>query len=98
MTLALDLEHREVTHAYTASSGAEPHRGFAVDMAIILLPAKDNQFHATGAPLFRPAISAFESELFLRQGIHALIGQDVLERCVLTQHGPERWFKLSWTD
>lgn len=97
VTQALRLEPREITLAHTASSGRKPYRGTAVDMAIILLPARDREFHFTaGNPLFLPAISAFQSDLYHRQKIYALIGQDVLERCLLTHNGPESRFSLSW--
>ena len=60
-----------------------------VDMSIFLLPQE-------GAPLALPAISAMEIKILQSQGIHALIGQDVLARCVLVHDGPQQRFTLSW--
>ena len=61
-----------------------------VDLSIFLLPTEK------GHPLVLPAITAMQIEILRSQGIHALVGQDVLAQCNLMQTGPEQRFELSW--
>ena len=89
VTAELGLEPRARTRVHTASTADEPHRVTLVDMSIFLLPEQ-------GDPLALPAIPAMEIKILQSQGIHALIGQDVLARCVLVHDGPQQRFTLSW--
>jgi hypothetical protein len=45
-------------------------------------------------PLSIPNLRVAASELYLKQGIHALIGRDVLKRCILVYNGGLNQFSL----
>jgi predicted aspartyl protease len=47
-------------------------------------------------PLVIPNLRIAASELFLQQGIHALIGRDILQRCILIYNGTTNFFCLSF--
>lgn len=90
VTAHLGLEPRGTALVHTPSTGGDPHRVTLVDLSIFLIPSGE------GTPLDLPSVSAMETELLRTQGIHALIGQDVLARCVLEHDGPQQRFTLSW--
>ena len=92
VTASLGLEPRGTVRLHTPSTGGEAHSAVLVDMSVILLPSE------AGAPLVLDAESVIEAELLKSQGIHALIGQDVLARCRLVHDGPRQRFTLSWED
>ena len=89
VTVALGLDPRATSRVHTASTAGEPHRVVVVDMSIILVPSDE------GTPLVLPSMLAMQIDL-RSQGIHALIGQDVLARCRLVHDGPRQHFTLSW--
>ena len=89
VTGALGLDPRATSRVHTASTAGEPHRVVVVDMSIILIPSDE------GTPLVLPSMLAVQIDL-RSQGIHALIGQDVLARCRLVHDGPRQRFTLSW--
>ena len=88
---SLGLEPRGTAQVHTASTGDEPSLVTKVDMSIFLIPTE-----AGSTPLVLPAISAMEIEVLQSQGIHALIGQDVLAQCHLVHDGHQQHFTLSW--
>jgi len=47
-------------------------------------------------PLLMPNLRVAACELFLRQGIHALLGRDVLSRCILVYNGDMGLFSLAF--
>jgi hypothetical protein len=47
-------------------------------------------------PLVIPNLRIAASDLFLQQGIHALIGRDILQRCILIYNGATSFFCLSF--
>jgi hypothetical protein len=47
-------------------------------------------------PLSMPNLRVAACELFLRQGIHALIGRDVLSRCIFVYNGENNIFSLAF--
>ena len=92
VTAALGLEPRGMELIHTASTGGgKPINIPVVDMAIILLSSKREE-----SPLLLSAVPVMETKLFDTQGIHALIGQDVLARCTLVHSGPDQIFHLMW--
>ena len=91
VALALELRGRELIHT-ASTGGGEPISVPIVDMAIILLSSKREE-----SPLLLPAVPVMETKLFDTQGIHALIGQDVLARCTLVHSGPDQIFHLMWS-
>lgn len=74
----------------TPSTGDTPHDTEQYDIGL-LIPA------ATGAPpLFFETIPVISSQLLARQGFHALIGRDILDRCLLVYDGASRHFTLAF--
>jgi hypothetical protein len=47
-------------------------------------------------PLSMPNLRVAACELFLRQGIHALIGRDILSKCILVYNGEVNQFSLAF--
>jgi hypothetical protein len=47
-------------------------------------------------PLSMPNLRVAACQLFLRQGIHALIGRDILSKCVLIYNGEVNMFTLAF--
>jgi predicted aspartyl protease len=47
-------------------------------------------------PLSMPNLRVAACELFLRQGIHALIGRDILSKCILIYNGELNEFSLAF--
>jgi hypothetical protein len=74
----------------TPSTGSTPHRADQFDVALII-PA------ATGAPaLVLQTIPVVSSELLGGQGFHALIGRDILDRCLFVYNGAVKLFTLAF--
>ena len=48
------------------------------------------------SPLVFDTLEVVATELQRRFGVQALLGRDVLERCLLVYHGPERRFTLAY--
>lgn len=73
----------------TPSTGAQPTLADQYDASLVIL-ASDQQ-----APLVHPAIPVVASELTV-QGIHMLLGRDVLGGCLLTYDGVNGLFSLAY--
>jgi Aspartyl protease len=73
----------------TPSTGATPHSADQYDVALIV-PA------ANGPPLIFQTIPVISSDLLSAQGFHALIGRDILDRCVLIYNGHMGQFTLAF--
>jgi hypothetical protein len=74
----------------TPSTGATPHDADQYDIGLII-PA------ATGTPpLVLQTIPAVSSYLIAAQGFHALIGRDILDRCLFVYNGDVRLFTLAF--
>lgn len=84
----LDLDCRGSISIHTPSSGLDLDVRDQYDVSISL--GGD-----TGSPLevTTPVICC---DLWDRGGIHALIGRDILSRCILTFDGPSNRFTLGW--
>jgi predicted aspartyl protease len=66
----------------TPSTGKDVHTTDTYDVDFTIGGAS-----AAEIPLQIPNLRVAASELFLKQGIHALIGRDVLRRCILIYNG-----------
>jgi hypothetical protein len=77
---ALQLPQTGSVSMLTPSTGATPHATAQYD-ASLFIPSVPNQ-----APLSFPTIPIVASDL-VGQGIHALLGRDILSRCVLHYNG-----------
>ena len=75
----------------TPSTGGIPYTAAQYDIAVIVPSA--NPSHPA---LMLPSVPVIASELLQLQGFHALIGRDVLSRCVLHYNGTMRLFTLAY--
>lgn len=67
---------------HTPTTGATPAAAAQYDVALIIPGATSND-----PPLVFETIPVMASQLHQAQGIHALIGRDILSRCVLLYNG-----------
>lgn len=74
----------------TPSTGQDVHTTETYDVDFVIPKSP------TEPPLAIPNLRVAACELFLRQGIHALIGRDVLSRCVLVYNGEANVFTLAF--
>lgn len=87
---ALNLTPTGTIEIVTPSTGQATHttETYDVDFTIGAAP--------TDTPLVIPNLRIAACELFLRQGIHALIGRDIMRRCILIYNGEMNFFTLSF--
>ncbi len=78
------------TAVVTPSTGNQPVNVDQYDICLIV-PGKQDD-----APFFIPNLPVVCMELLGAQGFHALIGRDVLARCVLLYNGSIGWFTLAY--
>lgn len=87
---ALGLQPTGLVAVSTPSTGTTPAMKDQFDVSI-WVPAGPNQAQLTVANL--PVVS---SDLLIPQGLHALIGRDILSRCLLTYDGQNGFFSLAY--
>lgn len=75
----------------TASTGSQPHLTDQYDVSI-LIPGDI----PTAPPFIEQNVPVIASELLQRQGIHALIGRDILSKCLFAYNGKSRTFSLAY--
>lgn len=90
VTEGLSLEPRGREDVLTPSTGDAYHTTIQYDISIIIPPASSRD-----APLVLEVLPVIHSRLLQPQGIHALIGRDVLSRCILNYNGTG-YFSLAW--
>jgi hypothetical protein len=85
---ALNLTPTGTIEIVTPSTGDQTHttETYDVDFAIGAGPGE--------SPLLLPNLRIAASQLFLKQGIHVLIGRDILNRCILVYNGSTNSFSL----
>ena len=96
VTAALDLEPRGREDMVTPSTGTGHYTTTQYDLSLIIPPEPDPKGSRRDAPLVLDALPVIHAELLTRQGIHALIGRDVLSRCILNYNGAVGYFSLEW--
>jgi len=74
----------------TPSTGITPHQADQFDVALII-PAPSG-----AVPLVFQTIPVVSSELLAAQGFHALIGRDILDRCLFAYNGDLKLFTLAF--
>jgi predicted aspartyl protease len=79
---ALNLTPTGTIEIVTPSTGDGVHTTDTYDIDFTIGGAD-----ASEIPLLIPNLRVSSSELFLKQGIHALIGRDILKRCILVYNG-----------
>jgi len=87
----LGLTPTGIATVNTPSTGQQPHTADQYDVSI---------FVPSGSPTQQPLIVAnlpvICAELLLSQGFHALIGRDILSRCLLHYNGTLGTFTLAY--
>lgn len=86
---ALGLQPTGSTPMLTPSTGQTPVDAYTYDVGIVLP-------NAPNPPLVIPNMPVGASELFQAQGFHALLGRDILRRCVLNYNGTIGLFTLAY--
>jgi predicted aspartyl protease len=86
---ALGLTPTGTIDIVTPSTGAGVHTTDTYDIDFLIGGAV-----LSDIPLSIPNLRVAASELFLQQGIHALIGRDVLQRRILVYNGTMNNFSL----
>lgn len=74
----------------TPSTGATPHSADQFDVALFI-PGPPNS-----VPLIFQTIPVISAELWAAQAFHALIGRDILDKCVLVYNGSVKQFTLAF--
>ena len=74
----------------TPSTGQNVHTTETYDIDFAIYAA------ASDPPLSMTNLRVAACELFLKQGIHALIGRDVLSRCIFIYNGDPQIFSLAF--
>jgi hypothetical protein len=86
---ALGLQPTGSMPMLTPSTGPTPQNADTYDVGIVI-PNGQQQ------GLVVPVLAVSASELYQGQGFHALIGRDILERCVLNYNGSIGLFTLAY--
>jgi hypothetical protein len=87
---ALGLEPTGTIDIVTPSTGQGPHLADAYDVDFQIGAGPED------VPLWIPNLRTASCDLFQRQGIHALIGRDILQRCIFIYNGSMNLFSLSF--
>jgi hypothetical protein len=87
---ALELPARGTVAFHTPSTGSTPHIADEFEVSLILPGAATHH-----VPLTIDAVPVIASDLAV-QGIHAIIGRDVLQDCILIYNGTEGEFTLAF--
>jgi hypothetical protein len=74
----------------TPSTGQDTHTADTYDVDFMIGAGAED------VPLLIPNLRIASCDLFLRQGIHALIGRDILARCILYYNGEMGIFSLAF--
>lgn len=77
------------TSMHTPSTGGNAVPAYNYDVQIII--PNGNQL-----PFSVPNIAVTAAELYAGQGFHALIGRDILSRCILQYNGATQLFSLAY--
>jgi predicted aspartyl protease len=88
---ALNLQPTGSASVITPSTGPTPHQTSQYDVALAI-PGSTTQ----DAALIFPTIAVISAKLLQSQGFHALIGRDILNRCLLTYNGTTKLFTLAY--
>lgn len=87
----LGLTPSGVATVNTPSTGNKPHTADQYDVSIFIPGSGPTQ-----SPLVVANLAVICAELLQAQGFHALIGRDILSRCLLSYNGTEGVFTLAY--
>jgi hypothetical protein len=88
---ALGLSPTGAATVNTPTTGTNPQIQDQYDVSLFIPGAT-----ATDLPLVITALPVISSELLAAMGFHALIGRDVLSRCLLAYNGTMRHFTIAY--
>ena len=91
---ALQLQPTGTTPMLTPSTGAVPVDADTFDVSLII-PGTTTA-GIVDPPFILQNVPVSASELFAAQGFHALVGRDILARCVLVYNGAVGLFTLAY--
>jgi len=86
----LELSPTGTIDIVTPSTGQNVHTTETYDVNFVIYAGPGDP------PLSMPNLRVAACELFSRQGIHALIGRDVLKQCILVYNGDFDVFSLAF--
>ncbi len=86
---ALGLQATGQVAVHTPTTGSTPAMCSQYDVSI-LIPAQN------ALPFQIPTTAVTEHEFFKAQGFHALLGRDILSRCIFIYNGQLRLFTLGY--
>lgn len=86
---ALGLQPTGMGTMLTPSTGPVPQDTETYDVGILISNGQET-------PLIFPTLAVSASELFVGQGFHALIGRDILAKCILFYNGKLPFFTVSY--
>jgi len=88
---ALKLSPTGQASVNTPSTGTQPHSADQYDVSLIIPGSSSTQ-----PPFYLHTLAVIESQLMAAQGIHALIGRDVLQSVYLTYNGAMSIFTFAY--
>jgi hypothetical protein len=88
---ALGLTPTGEAEILTPSTGHIPQKTSTYDVQIGIFAGRPGDPHYLSAP-----IEVMASDLFAGQGIHVLIGRDILANCILQYNGADEIFTLAY--
>jgi hypothetical protein len=74
----------------TPSTGSSPHTADQYDVSLMIPSGTPTP------PLFVQNLAVMCAELLAAQGFHALIGRDILSRCLFAYNGTANLFTLAY--
>ena len=78
------------TTVETLFTGKQPVNAYQYDICFIAVAAKDQ------SPFLIPNLPVVCMELLESQGIHALVGRDILTQCLFSYNGSQGQFTLAY--
>jgi len=87
----LDLTPTGEAEILTPSAGKIPQKTLTYDVVIGIFAGRQGDLH-----YISDALQVIASDLFEAQGIHALIGRDVLSQCIFHYNGADGQFTLAY--
>jgi hypothetical protein len=87
---ALNLTPTGTIEIVTPSTGQGTHTADTYDIDVMIGAGPGD------TPLSISNLRVASCDLFLRQGIHALIGRDILEKCILIYNGSVGQFSVAF--
>lgn len=88
---ALGLTPTGTTDVVTPTTGVNPVTAETFDVGFAILAGRPGESH-----LILNTCKVSSMELLEAQGIHALIGRDILAHCILVYNGSESHFTIAW--